>query len=338
MPCNDESYIEWKSGNTGVATIDRYGKVVPKRDGVAKITASAGGASASCLLYVNSKPLVRVEQHEGYFSATFDGHALGKGRIWRSIGCDLTDPANRSQTKDIYNAEAESSLNSAELRHLRNFEQNFTVEQFNVLYRLDPLGVIFYVKEHARLRCHGLVEQLEYKDSAYLAIFKRSSRFEYKFVDGVVDFRGVSNLPRDQKHTLAEGVFGGYTEWNWNAFWKEFFWSIVEHLPVISQALSAIQLSQALFFADSFGDATSIVMTVLTQADTDENEGKRLGKLFGWIKDTFEVISSATQSAYVHPSEYSVCIYNSLKECNYRVTMKTGSKIVPVELLIDHSQ
>ena len=171
-PCGESvrELATWHSSDASIVWVDQKGNITTMKDGTAIITATYNGVTASCKVIVDSRPLVRVTQLRDYFSIEFAEHKPEEPRIWKSVGCDLNLPENRSGY-DIWN-EDEDLLLPAERNYKYNCGYDYTYDQLALLYRLDPFGVILYVKNYAQSHYGGDIKnQLIYKDNVYIAIF-----------------------------------------------------------------------------------------------------------------------------------------------------------------------
>ena len=223
-PCNDVLYgVTWESSDPTVATVDSSGKVTTKKDGKAVITATYNGMTATCPVTVDSRPLVVVEERSDEpFWVNFVDQKEGEPYCWRSVGCDLELPENR----DSYNIweDAEEYLNPAERNHKYNCGYSYSYDQLALLYRLDPFGVIAYVKNYVKQNYGGDIKnQLIYKDNVYIAIFGYDEDHFYFRPDengNIVYYRLNNSDYRENFYSHAEALFGQHGMIDTEVFWK----------------------------------------------------------------------------------------------------------------------
>lgn len=140
--------------------------------------------------------------------------------------------------------------------------KTYSVKQIAYLYLLDPVGIEYYMRNHA---CHDKDimsgEFLSYKDEVYEAIFgnseRLSGRFYFTIVDGSVRYGRYSGAKRMDVYSNAEIIFGSHTIFNWSSFWQSIGEPIFENIPVISHILLGVEIYQALFYSGSIVSAMS---------------------------------------------------------------------------------
>ena len=270
-PCGASGSVIWSSSNTSVATVGTYtGIVTAKSDGTATITARTanGSKSDTATITVDSREKVTVKKDSHSFYVKF-----ADGKVWKNIGIDL------SKREENYNQmyppnmcyENYEYLIEEEQRYFDNIyvEENgvmeyktYSVKQIAYLYLLDPVGIEYYMRNHA---CHDKDimsgEFLSYKDEVYEAIFgnseRLSGRFYFTIVDGSVRYGRYSGAKRMDVYSNAEIIFGSHTIFNWSSFWQSIGETIFENIPVISHILLGVEMYQALFYSGSIVSAMS---------------------------------------------------------------------------------
>ena len=344
----------WSSDNPDVATVDPFGVVTAKGEGTAIITATYGNYKGTYTVAVDSRKLVKVEKDGDYFIATFEGSAKGQGDKWKSIGCDMENNENRSGYP-IYATENQYLL-THEVNHKHNFEQPFTPEQLAVLYRLDPYGVVYYVKERSRMNLDTLEKQLLYKDEVYCAIFETNhNRFHFRLnSDGVPVY---INKYSDRKNvfTMAEYVFGKHTilEFDWLDFAKSAIEAVFEIVggymtgglvDFIGYVFTAVELSQLLFFSASVTGAVNSTAKEWLENRFDEDKWKNNGletdkmktakRILACSNGIFTLISGAIGATdFITITDIDIC--KKLKESEtYCVVFEDGAFEFALEQII----
>lgn len=145
----DKSVV-WTSSNRNVVDVDSDGVITGRMVGTATVSARTadGGFTASCTVTVDRREKVVVKadmrytsEDDNYFNIVFPG-----GKTWRSIGCDLSLDENCSHqplSEDFYD-----SLTVPEQRYVDNYysDYTFTEGELALIYRLDPLGMEYYMR------------------------------------------------------------------------------------------------------------------------------------------------------------------------------------------------
>ena len=170
--------VSWKSDSSYVASVSN-GVVTAKNDGVANITVTINGKlKATCKVTVDSREKVVVEKDDegGYkfFKATFIN-----GLIWESVGVERTLLSMGDITYSTHFRRANA-----------NVTREYSNQQLAFLYRLDPLGVEYYVNTYTQGKGMSITEILNYRDRIYKAIFgdeeDNVGHFRFRIIDGNV--------------------------------------------------------------------------------------------------------------------------------------------------------
>lgn len=249
--------IHWSSNNPSVATVDSSsGLVTAVSDGVAIITATVkDGRTITCTITVDHRERVRVYRQQNYLHIKFMDCEPGLGQCWHFVGKDLDDSNNLTGALwDEYYFDVQKQY---EKNCRQNCEYIFSPQQLGFLYRLDPFGVVQYVKRRAYFLgeaakqkfqdplsteafWEGKKAELQYKDEIYWAIFglkkdDSSCENEYKknhfFFTQLETASGVDIVYKNYDiakymnrvggiHSLAEFLFGGYNTFDSSDFLK----------------------------------------------------------------------------------------------------------------------
>lgn len=350
-PCGASGSVIWSSSNTSVATVGTYtGIVTAKSDGTATITARTanGSKSDTATITVDSREKVTVKKDSHSFYVKF-----ADGKVWKNIGIDL------SKREENYNQmyppnmcyENYEYLIEEEQRYFDNIyvEENgvmeyktYSVKQIAYLYLLDPVGIEYYMRNHA---CHDKDimsgEFLSYKDEVYEAIFgnseRLSGRFYFTIVDGSVRYGRYSGAKRMDVYSNAEIIFGSHTIFNWSSFWQSIGETIFENIPVISHILLGVEMYQALFYSGSIVSAMSGVASEFLDDYAKETENTVLEKMLGWPKtvfDCFTALADALVGAFELNNLKDMDIYAKIQEQDYRTVFdRYGSELTIQEII-----
>ena len=273
----------------------------------------------------------------------------GEGRVWRSVGVDMELNENRTlnyhgQTMDIYNMD-DKFLTKPEIRHKKNMEHVFSKEQLALLYRMDPSGVVFYVKEYCRLHINGVKNTLDYKDDVYRAIFKVNDNNFYCLpnTDGILVHHWTYNpeskiYSREEVYSDAELLFGAHKiiKFDWLDFIKAGVIALFGAInPYLGLAISTAEMCSALFFAGSVSDGLSSATTEVFGKFVKETNEKWRERLFNWGNFLFEVLKGAIEAVNVINTT-DVKIYKCIRDIqNYRVIVYSKNKSFDMQKIID---
>ncbi len=179
--CASDRTVHWISSHPAIATVGATtGLVTALAKGTTTITASTeGGFIDTCVITVDPREKVTIQKWGDYFDVIFPD-----GSTWKNIGCDMSLCVNRSGVSmdepDEYDA-----LFEHEQRYLHNLNQNFSVQQIAYIYRFDPLGIEYFMKNDAYRKAgisiNDMSKILFYKDSVYKAIFGEPKQGRFYF-------------------------------------------------------------------------------------------------------------------------------------------------------------
>ena len=342
--------VTWNSSNWSVVDVDSNGVITGLKVGTATISATTddGGYIATCIVTVDERPKVMVERDEDYsfgdedyFNITFPN-----GKIWRSIGCDLALDENRSGLPLWNKVDCYDSFTNPEQRYVDNIEQTFSAQELALIYRLDPLGIEYFMKTNA---CDNmtLAEGLFFKDDVYKAIFGEppSNRFYFTINDsGQVLYGTYTGWNRTDVYSNAETLFGSHVIFDWSNFWQSILTTLFEAIPGVSYIQTGVEIYQALFHAGSFWGmyssyAKSKVEEYVNEPLDDYIEdklGEKAHKCIGWANNLISILKDATISAFVIPNLNDITIYDTIEEQDdYRVVFENYDGNLSLQEIID---
>ena len=161
--------ISWRSCCPEIATVSSNGTIRAIKPGVVEIYATTEDRSltAKCTIRVVIDEVIVRKNNldtELFFKST--------GKTWKCLFTDMVfDDSNVSNSilinrnnNNLYN---DLNENNKDLRIYSN-------EALNLIYRIDPLGLAYYVQTYASLKYSGdLMGQINYKDNIFRILFKR---------------------------------------------------------------------------------------------------------------------------------------------------------------------
>lgn len=350
-PCNANSSVVWISSDTSVATVGTYtGIVTAKSDGTTTITARSvnGNKIDTCTITVDSREKVTVKKDSHSFYVKF-----ADGKVWKNIGIDLSNREenyNQMYPPNMWYENYEYLIEE-EQRYFDNIyvEENgvmeyktYSVKQIAYLYLLDPIGIEYYMRNHA---CHDKDimsgEFLSYKDEVYEAIFgnseRLSGRFYFTIVDGSVRYGRYSGSKRMDVYSNTEVIFGSHTIFNWSSFWQSIGEAIFENIPIISHILLGVEMYQALFYSGSIVNAMSGVASEFLDDYAKETNNTILQKMLGWpntVFSCFTALADALVGAFELNNLKDMNIYAKIQEQEYSTVFdRYGSELSIQEII-----
>lgn len=326
--------IIWNSSDDNIAVVDGNGRVTGLDAGTVTITAQAQGGnfSATCTITVDSREKVTIKKDSHSFYVEF-----ADGKVWKNIGIDLS---NRQENYNQMNPphmwyENYDYLIEEEQRYFDNIyvEENgvmeykkYSVKQIAYLYLLDPIGIEYYMRNHADHDKDIMSgEFLTFRDDVYETIFGNSERLSGRFYFTVVDDkpqyeRSFSN--RRDVYSIAEVLFGFHTIINWDL--EEFIKSVLQGLFEWAMEDSivgiGIQAYQILFHAGGILGAcsdqvSSYVTNYINEGIEDDIEnkfGEKARKTCHWALTLVWILADSALSAFSIPNPQDITIYNKV--------------------------
>lgn len=316
-----DTNLKWTSNKPGTVSVDDQGNIVGKQVGSAVITVRniSSGCSAQCKVTVFSPDKkVVIKNDSAFFTITFPS-----GRVWKSIGCDLSLDENRSKHGNLNNPD--SDLNDAERRYMYNSDISYTVAELGHIYRFDPLGLEFYMRQGSK--------SLNFKDQVYWEIFgKNFGRFYFRLRDNVPEYicksQAVSASVRDEYYSNAEVLFGFHQSFDFAAFWEKLLKEIFSCLPGVSELKLGMSLCQSMFFGGSFTEVGTDVTAAFVDSYVEENidteiitaVGKNALQMASWAKNLLTIGMMALES-FRSPNPKDIKLYDSVKNVSKYATV-----------------
>ena len=338
--------ITWTSNRPKVATVGAAGLVTAKSAGTATITAiTANGTKYdTCTIIVDPREKATVKQ---------DGHSfyveLPSSKIWRFIGLDISNrseyyPASQIPALDM---EDYDELITEEKRYVDNKTSTFTVEEIAYLYRFDPLGIEYYVREEAwKGKDPTTNEVLYFKDEIYEAIFgdtdRITGRFYFKIIDGHVCYMPLDGKDRWEFLSNAEILFGAHNIFDWENFWQSIietgFEATLQAIAIlVPEARTIVEITQALYYSRSIAGTLEEGASDFLNEYANDVTYNTFEKYFGWVGvafTIFEGLVDATFGSFVLNNLNDMKIYSKIKEQNYRTVFDNNRAQLSIEEII----
>lgn len=200
--------LTWRSSNSNVVSVDKYGRITGKKAGKATITVAAAGGSifSTCEVRVDDREQVIVEKDDqGYSRILFED-----GRVWNCINRDLindyTLDQNDSFSQRFYDNTFSDRREDAATGSVYYYKPmvEYTDEEIKMIYTIDPHGLAAYVKHYAQ-ELPSLADTLNYKDRIFNLLFGRAPEYYLRDIRGV--WYKAAKKPSDLGKTMSESEF-----------------------------------------------------------------------------------------------------------------------------------
>lgn len=351
----DKSVV-WTSSNWNVVDVDSDGVITGRMVGTATVSARTadGGFTASCTVTVDRREKVVVKKDSHSFYVKF-----ADGKVWKNIGIDLSKRADNYGTME----QPEMWPNNYEIliaeeqRYLDNIYKDrntmelrsYSEKQLGFLYLLDPLGIEYYMRNHA---CHDMsvTDTLFFKDDVYKEIFgeQQASRFYFTINDnGDVQYGAYPYQNRNDVYSNAEVLFGSHVIFDWKRFARSILTSIFESIPGVSDIQTGVEIYQAMFHTGSFWGlyssyAKSAVEKYVKEPLNDfvaDKLGEKAHKCIAWVANLLVMLKNATLDAIIIPNINDMTIYNAIKEDNnYRIVFDNSDEELSIQEIISRCE
>ena len=317
--------VTWCSSNENVACVDYYtGEITANLAGTATITATTvdGSYTASCTVTV--KELVIIEKDGNYSKVIFND-----GKIWK---CNAF----------YYNSVLESNYPVDTQRSIHNSSINFTEKQLGFLFRIDPNGVIYYVKDKRLGDNASPTDYLLYRDNIFRETYGRSPKYFTYENSQVYYWTGVNEGNRYSVYSEAELIFGMLPRWTWQNVIETLLgaaFSIISlYVPALNAAALTIDLVAAFFFTDAFEGAVSAVANEYISECITTEYGEKVARRFGWATTIAGLIQSLFEDALppdIDEGQISV-FENAYKNESYLIKISDSNQTVDLNEFIEH--
>ena len=326
MPYNATNQtVTWCSSNENVATVGLYtGKITAKMAGTTTITATTadGGYQASCNIII--KESVTIQKDGDYSNVTFYG-----GKIWK---CN----------QFYYDTTLEENLPVNYQRANHNASIDFTEKQLGFLFRIDPNGVIYYVKNKILDDDKTPTDYLIYRDNIFKEIYGRSPRFFNYENEQLYYYTGINYDNRYSVYSEAELIFGMLPRWTLQNVVETLlgaaFAIISAYCPALSFAMLTAEIISGYFFTNLVENATNAAAEMYIQQSYKPEYASKLSKQFAWAIEIVKLIPSLLESALPPDiDEAQIAIYqNAYQNESYMIKISDNNQTVDLNEFIEH--
>ena len=317
--------VTWCSSNENVATVGIHsGRITAKRAGTATITATTadGGYQACCAVTV--KELVIIEKDGIYSKVIFND-----SKIWK---CNAY----------YYDNTLESDVPVDYQRANHNASIDFTEKQLGFLFRIDPNGVIYYVKNKRLADDKTPTDYLIYRDNIFKEIYGRSPRFFNYENEQLYYYTGINYDNRYSVYSEAELIFGMLPRWTLQNVVETLFGAalaiISAYCPALSFAMLTAEIISGYFFTNLVENATNAAAEMYIQQSYKPEYASKLSKQFAWAIEIVKLIPSLLESALPPDiDEAQIAIYeNAYQNESYMIKISDNNKTVDLNEFIEH--
>ncbi len=317
--------VTWCSSNENVATVGLYtGKVTAKKAGTTTITAttSDGGFSASCTVTV--KETVTIQKDGNYSKIIFND-----GKIWK---CNLF----------YYNSTYDSTYPVDNQRAIHNNSIDFSEKQLGFLFRIDPNGVIYYVKNKSFDADKTPTDYLIYRDNIFKEIYGRAPKY-FTYEDSQMHYyTGINYNNRYSVYSEAELIFGMLPRWTWQNVAETLFGAALSiislYVPALGITMLTYDIVTAFFFTGAIGGAVNAAASEFISEALESDYNTKLARRFGWAMTIVNLIPSLLESALPPDiDEEQIAIYeNAYQDKSYMIKITDDNQTVDLNEFIKH--
>ncbi len=349
--------VIWSSSNWGVVDVDQTGLITGYATGTATVTATTvdGNYSASCVVDVDAREKVSIVKDGNYFDITFKD-----GKVWKSVGCDLTLEENRSGIP-MWNPDNIDLLNVPEQRYMSNHPNEYTAKQLAFAYLCDPWGVEYYLREYNTVTHDTtLGHLLRLRDNVFKEIFGCWPRLIKIFPNNSVSYYtynpSMSDSFREDFYSDAEILFGDHTivdtlsilSLAYNVLNGIVISLLSMAVPQFGTFMAAMDLTKFLFYnaavEDTLSSGSSALLSeyvgnVIQSSTTNDAVRKGLSKRFGWVSFVLDLIPTILESASVFtPSLDDIRVYNKINAEYFRASFIVDDAEMSMQEFLDHCE
>ena len=353
--------VTWNSSNWSVVHVNNDGLITGINFGTATISAISedGGFVATCVVTVDARPKVVIEKDEEYslgdiitnFNIIFDD-----GKIWHSVGCDLSLDENRSGIP-LGNLYEKDYMTIPEQRYVTNKQIAYSAKQLAFIYLCDPYGVDFYLRHYDTvLHSKTLAELLWFKDEVFKEIFGCWPRLIKVFPDQSVSYydysRTMSDSDREDYWTDAEILFGEHPIYDWLTI-AELAYNVLNTIamtilgivsPELAAIIAAVDLTKALFFNGAIEDAIAngesaglelYVEDIINSSTTNQAVRDGLQARFGAVTAVVGVLATIIQTGVFMPTSDELSVCNKINSEEMRASFAIEDEELSIQEILD---
>ena len=317
--------VTWCSSNPNVAEVDASnGRVTTKKVGetIITVTTNDGSFVASCELSVKER--VIISKDGNYSNVRFND-----GKVWK---CNTY----------IYDNVLESNEPVDNQRAIHNNSINFSEKQLGFLFRIDPNGVIYYVKNKILDDDASPTDYLIYRDNIFKEIYGIAPKFFNYENSQLYYYTGINYDNRYNVYSEAELIFGMLPRWTLQNVVETLFGAALSiisiYVPAIGAAMLTYDIVTAFFFTGAFGGAINSVAEEFITDSIKTDYGPKMARRFGWATTIVNLIPSLLESALPPDmDDEQIAVYeNAYIDESYMIKISNNNQIVDLNDFIEH--
>lgn len=317
--------VVWCSSNPSVASVDAdSGEIIANKVGntIITVTTNDGSFVTSCELSVKER--VIISKDGNYSNVRFND-----GKVWK---CNLY----------VYDSTLDSNQPVDNQRAIHNNSINFSERQLGFLFRIDPNGVIYYVKNKRLSDDASPTDYLIYKDNIFKEIYGVAPKFFTYENSQLYYYTGINYDNRYSVYSEAELIFGMLPRWTLQNVAETLFGAALSiisiYVPAIGAAMLTYDIVTAFFFTGAFGGAINSVAEEFITDSIKTEYGPKMARRFGWATTIVNLIPSLLESALPPDMDYEqVGVYeNAYIDQSYMIKISDNSQTVDLNDFIEH--
>ena len=316
--------VTWHSSNPSVASVDATTGAITANgvgDTIITVTTDDGSFIDRCHLNVNE--LVIIEKDGNYSIVKFFD-----GKVWK---CNLYE----------YDNVLELNLPVDNQRAIHNASIDFSKRQLGLLFRIDPNGVIYYVKNKILGDNTTPTDDLIYLDNIFKEIYGRMPQY-FNYENSQVYYcTDVNYNNRYSVYSEAELIFGILPRWTWQNVLETLLGAALSiisiYVPAIGAAVLTCDIVTAFFFTDAASGAVNAVANEFISNVIEPDYNAKLDRRFGWAISVVNLIPSLLESALPPEiDEEQIAVYeNAYQDKSYIIKISDNNQIIDLNEFID---
>ena len=337
------AYVEsvvWQSSNSGVASVNANGVVTAHSDGIALITATAGGkTSAACRIRIDSR--ARVEILPDPLDSDYNMVQFTNGKVWHCIDHDLLfrdDYSTEEKEALVERAMLNCAVRTPQGLVYENGEKTYSEQEMRLLYAIDPLGVAYYVdwySKNSRTINDPEMSIWGYKNQIFRLLFGREPIYLAENINGEWD-RTYATPNTNTMLSESELYFGIHFILDPSIIQGFIVDSIVFVIGALANKLSIKPIADLLkivlrIFAIGEAAAQDDLFNGITSEAFDEYCEKTQLEWVDNIKKVYAIygtIFGLAQALKMEVNFYGDYIHYTANDVNFRVFVKIGNDFI----------
>lgn len=227
-------------------------------------------------------------------------------------------------------------------RAIHNASIDFSEKQLGFLFRIDPNGVIYYVKNKNLGEGTSPTDYLIYRDNIFKEIYGRLPKYFTYENSQLYYYTGVNNDNRYYVYSEAELIFGILPRWTLHDIVDTLFGAALSiisiYVPALGAALLTIDIITAFYFTGAFDGVVNAAANEFISEVIDSNYGTKVARRFGWASTIVNLIPSLLETALPPDiDEAQISIYeNTYQNGSYVIKVSDSNQTVDLNEFIEH--